>query len=306
MCHLRRCGLEMQQFLKVKFMRLLKYVGLLPLCCGVALVSAQVSDAKPDMGVTHALVSRVEQDPAALSALRGYAKEGYREAQFPLAVLYHEGRAGLIKDGAEAAYWFRKAAEQGHAVSQFNLGVMLQNGHDVRKDEREAAHWYRQAAEQGDAHAQCALGVMLLMGQGLAKNPTEAALWFRKAAAQDHALAQYNLGQRYLDGQGIPKNDQEAVLWLRKAAEQGVPAAFSQLAQLYEVGQGVSTSPVLAYALYNLAAASGDEASAKRRDVLAKNMLRSTLDSAQALTQTLAVPKQFNTALDAYVKQVAL
>jgi uncharacterized protein len=288
--------------LDLEFMKFVTFKTsvVLPLWCVAAMASAQSLDPSA------VLVSRVEQDPAALSTLRAYAKEGYREAQFPLAVLYHEGRGGLIKNGTEAAYWFRKAAEQGHAVAQFNLGVMLQYGQGVAKDDTEAAQWYRQAAEQGHAHAQCALGAMLLTGTGFqgVKNPTAATAWFRKAAEQGHVLAQYNLGQRYLEGQGTPKDDQTAVVWLRKAAAQGLPAAISQLAQLYETGQGVNTapSPVVAYALHNLAAAAGNEFSLKRREWLAKNMLQPTLDDAQALTRALAVPEQFNGALDGYLK----
>ena len=49
--------------------------------------------------------------------------------------------------------WFRKAAEQGHAYGQFNLGYMYENGLGVVKNIGEARRWYRKAAEQGSEDA---------------------------------------------------------------------------------------------------------------------------------------------------------
>ena len=45
--------------------------------------------------------------------------------------------------------WYRKAAEQGDADAQYNLGYSYSNGEGVEKDEEEAVKWYRKAAEQG-------------------------------------------------------------------------------------------------------------------------------------------------------------
>ena len=42
----------------------------------------------------------------------------------------------------EAVRWYRKAAEQGHAEAQYNLGSCYDNGDGVAKDEIEAyAYW---------------------------------------------------------------------------------------------------------------------------------------------------------------------
>ena len=52
---------------------------------------------------------------------------------------------------------YRKAAEQGKAIAQYNLGYCYEKGLGVVKDPTEAVKWYRKAAEQGDAAAQAAL-----------------------------------------------------------------------------------------------------------------------------------------------------
>lgn len=41
--------------------------------------------------------------------------------------MYDEG-AGVPKDHEEATRWYQRAAEQGHAVAHFNLGVLYANG----------------------------------------------------------------------------------------------------------------------------------------------------------------------------------
>jgi hypothetical protein len=47
----------------------------------------------------------------------------------------------------EAARWCRKAADQGHALAQNNLGTMFYEGRGVAQSGVEAARWYRKAAD---------------------------------------------------------------------------------------------------------------------------------------------------------------
>ena len=61
--------------------------------------------------------------------------------------MYKEGR-GVKQDSAKAAEWFKKAAEQGNAGAQFNLGKMYEVGDGVEQDSVKAADWYKKAAMQ--------------------------------------------------------------------------------------------------------------------------------------------------------------
>jgi TPR repeat protein len=47
--------------------------------------------------------------------------------------MYYTGQ-GVPQDDAEAARWYRKAADQGHAGAQFNLGAMYADGQSVSQD----------------------------------------------------------------------------------------------------------------------------------------------------------------------------
>jgi localization factor PodJL len=69
-----------------------------------------------------------------------------------LAVLYAEGAEGK-PDYANAAQWFRKAAEHGVADSQYNLGVLAARGLGTEKNIAEAYKWFALAAAQGDRDA---------------------------------------------------------------------------------------------------------------------------------------------------------
>lgn len=160
------------------------------------------------------------------------------EDQFNLGLKYEKGQ-GVPKNEAEAARWYRKAADQGHAGAQDNLGIMYATGQGVVKDDAEAVRWYRKAADQGDAVGQNNLGVMYDNGLGIPKDEAEAIRWYRKAADQGEANGQFNLGNKYYQGIVVPKDMAEAVRWFRKAADQGHDGAQHNLGIMYTLGIGV-------------------------------------------------------------------
>jgi TPR repeat protein len=63
---------------------------------------------------------------------------------------------------AEAAKWYRKAADQGDDMAQFNIGTMYANGQGVRRDLVQAYMWFSlSAATQRDQRAIKARDVIL-------------------------------------------------------------------------------------------------------------------------------------------------
>jgi TPR repeat protein len=86
------------------------------------------------------------------------------------------------QDYGEAARWFRRAAEQGHAEAQYNLGLLYGNGQGVPYDYGAAVGWTRLAAEQGDPLAQYNLGVLYHNGEGVAQDVVESHMWLNLAA----------------------------------------------------------------------------------------------------------------------------
>ncbi|KAF9540329.1 hypothetical protein EC957_004408, partial [Mortierella hygrophila] len=84
-----------------------------------------------------------------------------------------------------------KAADQGDADAQFNIGVMYRKGKGVPQDFAKAMEWFRMAANKGDAGAQCKIRIMNIKGQGVTKSYSEARKYFQKAADQGHSNAHY-------------------------------------------------------------------------------------------------------------------
>jgi TPR repeat protein len=188
---------------------------------------------------------------------RKAAEHGLSIAQFNLGIYYDTGK-GPQRHLSEAVRWYRKAAEQNYARAQLNLGFCYLRGEGVSKDLVEAVKWYRKAADQGQAKAQFTLGTCYDEGVGTQKDLAEAVRWYRKAAEQNHAKAQLNLGICYLTGEGVSKDLVEAVKWYRKAADQGDPKAQCYLGVCYDYGRGVSINRSEALRWYRKAAEQGN------------------------------------------------
>ena len=230
---------------------------------------------------------------------RKAAEQGQAIAQYNLGVMYANGQdvqlfnpdgyksygQGVPLDYTEAVKWYRKAAEQGYAKAQYNLGVMYANGQGVQQDYTEAVKWYRKAAEQGKARAQYNLGVMYANGQGVQQDYTEAVKWYRKAAEQGKVQAQYYLGVMYANGQGVQQNYTGAVKWYRRAAKQGKVEAQYNLGVMYANGRGVPQDYILAHMWFNISGANGINKGQDNRDIVEKNMAPAQIAEAQKKAQ---------------------
>ena len=86
-------------------------------------------------------------------------------------------------DYYKARKWLLKAAEQGSAVHQYELGVMYSYDNTANDESSytEQMGWFRKAAEQGYAAAQYEIGVMYNNGNGVRENIDEARVWYKKS-----------------------------------------------------------------------------------------------------------------------------
>lgn len=138
----------------------------------------------------------------------------------------------------------QKAAKQGNAKAQYDLGVYYAKGLVVERNHTEALKWFRKAAEQKNAAAQYVLSRYFHAGVYVKQDYSEAVKWCRKAADHGYPDAQFVLGEFYAQGVGVSPDYSEAVKWYRKAAEQGHLEAQRLLALCYHYGKGVKQDPV--------------------------------------------------------------
>ncbi|MDO4921346.1 MAG: dynamin family protein [Phascolarctobacterium sp.] len=180
------------------------------------------------------------------------AEQGLAAAQYNLGRCYYDA-VGTERDMAAALQWFGKSAEQRFAAAQYAMGRYYASNAE------EKFAWYQKAAEQGYAEAQNWVGRYLEKGWGgVIVNKSEAVEWYRKAAEQGLAIAQMNLADCLFNGMGVAVNKGEAYKWYRKAAEQGdANAQYMVGSYLEEGGGGITVDEEEAVEWYRKAAEQG-------------------------------------------------
>lgn len=144
-----------------------------------------------------------EQEAPDVAAPESVPAPDRREKILPFLVCEDalEEACELFREGQfeEAAQRFAQRARAGDSRAQNNLGVLFETGVGVRKDKTQALRWYAPAAEQGLAMAQYNLAVLLATDHvlGTAPDPStrredlvRAYMWLIVAAHQGHEVAE--------------------------------------------------------------------------------------------------------------------
>ncbi|MFG1347926.1 hypothetical protein V5F59_23850 [Xanthobacter autotrophicus DSM 431] len=151
------------------------------------------------------------------AALQSAARAGDPAAAFAVA-----NRFADAGDLDAAVKWLAQAMAQGSAPAAYRLGALYEA---AGRDLGEARRFYEWAATQGNVRAMHALAMLLSEGRGsLAPGKPDwdgAVRWFRIAAELGHRDSQYNLGVVYARGLGVAADLGEAWKWLCLAANQG-------------------------------------------------------------------------------------
>jgi TPR repeat protein len=178
------------------------------------------------------------------------AAKGYVHAQFSLGEMYYYG-IGMAMDKLQGVAWWRKAADLGFAEAQFELGDWYENGaaEVVAIDHAQAAFWYRKAAEQ---YRQSNLTCRHENGTGEPNGESQAAFWRAKAeaSAARSSPTEYCLGWMYENAAGIDRDEKQAIFWYEKAEKEGYAGAIEALSRLRPPSSrtGGSASSVVASA----------------------------------------------------------
>ncbi len=77
-------------------------------------------------------------------------------------------------DDAISLQWHTRAAEQGHAGAQLQLGIMYGNGYGVAANQKTSFDWYMRAASNDNAEAQWNVGIYYAQGLGVAVDVASA------------------------------------------------------------------------------------------------------------------------------------
>jgi len=133
-------------------------------------------------------------DGLLIDVLTERAELGDIESQFLLGSAYLSG-IGMPKHDARAEKWLTHAAEADHAEAQNLVGVHF-------SDDSLKVDWYKKAAQQGLPVAQFNLAYSY-EGEGIHKDQEEAYIWYSIAAANGYDKADERRDQvlnRILEG----------------------------------------------------------------------------------------------------------
>jgi len=132
---------------------------------------------------------------AAFSVFIRAAEAGLPKAQLQVGWHYENG-AGVIRDDAQAAYWYELSAVGGDERGMKNVGQLCESGMGVQENWLKAARFYRLSAERGCVDGEAALARAYRFGMGVPQDRAQAIKWFQRAA--QHGDAQALMEARWL------------------------------------------------------------------------------------------------------------
>ncbi len=182
------------------------------------------------------------------------AESGDANAQYCLGGFYERAQLGLPQDDFEAAKWYRKAAEQGHAGAQLYLGILIAQGRGAEPDLAEAYKWI-DLAKRGNVldkaaavETQSRLSALITPdqineGRKLSsefvptKGMDEELKLLQRATQTGNAVDQYNLATFYSQTRigNEERNSALLVKWMTLSAQQEFAPALFQLGAVYEL-----------------------------------------------------------------------
>jgi TPR repeat protein len=242
---------------------------------------------------------QIERDASLAVASRSYqdaADAGYVAAYNDLAVLHQNGdywtasangSSRAAPDRRRAFELFRRGADLGHVVAQYNLGLAYKNGElgivvpvtggstrgettqvSISTRNQLAYQYLSRAAEAGFVPAMIETALLQNYEPDLPGNKARATELLEIAASRGSWEAMYQLGRISFDGGSSYAASEfnrdasidfaDAVVWFSRAAEAGDTRAQTQLARLLMSGEGLPAQQPEAAARYlRLAAAAG-------------------------------------------------
>ena len=169
------------------------------------------------------------------------AKGGDARAQFETGNYYFTG-LGVKTDHETAAEWYEMAMKQGHEDAKVKFYAFY-------------SKILEKAAKNGDAEAQFQVGNFYFTGATGKKDIETAAEWYEKGMSQGHEGAKekyysyysktleknskkdiealYRIGCFYMDGGSVEKDMKKAIKLLLKADKDGHPEAFNKFGSVF-------------------------------------------------------------------------
>lgn len=177
-----------------------------------------------------------KRDGRAADGTKNGADKTAAEAAGFIGRMYLRGD-GVVQNFDKAKAWFERGKSHGDAQSQWGLGLMLLNGHGVRRNVKLAVELLKSSADQDYAPAQVQMG-RLFLDQGNQEDVKTANYLFELAARYGNIEAWYYLAEMTHFGVGRDRQCQLALSYYKTVAERAEPlvSLWSEANEAYETG----------------------------------------------------------------------
>jgi len=219
---------------KGRMSRIFFYLGLIVVVVPASLIGSIPQEKRHELFQDFKLATlgiyyaETGNDEELVTLLQNLTEEGHVDAQFRLALLYHNGLAGPPNKRI-ALELFSSAAENGHARAKIALGDIYMEGDGVSSDCQKASSYFKCAMEEGDTLAQLKLARIHLKGLCGPPNYKLAYELLIPLAEAGNPHAQFAIGRMYQQGDGVSKDMNKAEMWIKRAAKNGSQAAANIL-----------------------------------------------------------------------------
>lgn len=150
--------------------------------------------------------------------------------------------------------WYKKAADQGDADAQYELGQLYANNDFDQYDLEKSIIWYKKAIDNGNISAAVSLAECYRYGIGIEKNPAKAFELYKKILEEgSYPNVQYEIALMYEEGVGVKQDTLQALAWYLVAAENGSLKAREKMGDLYYHGTFVEQNYAKAFKWYEQA-----------------------------------------------------
>lgn len=160
---------------------------LIALACLLALLAGCASREDTAKQQTPAVTPNEQVDEFA--QLRQQASRGDLDSQFQLGSAYFVGKP--TKDLKQAEYWWKQAADKGHAMAAVSLAYLYTGRDDPAfANQQGMLKYLNQSAASDNPMAQHILGSLYLRGaQGVPRDPNQARRLFTSACAKQYTAS---------------------------------------------------------------------------------------------------------------------
>ena len=210
------------------------------------------------------LLASCTNNNSKVSDLIKKAEQGDAAAQLEYGRLLKTTGNGVEQDWKKAVEMLQRAADNGNADAQWELGLMYEFSNQVTQDESKALELYRKSADAGSP-----IGLYMLahcyqhgiaIEEDLAVSDSLYTQSFNELiqlAPQEDIYVLNFVGSAYFWGDGVKLDRQKAFEYYLISANKGNPETQYKVGNCYETGQGTEQDLDQAIIWYQKSAAQG-------------------------------------------------